>query len=343
MRYWETMKLGDVVDTLKGAAFKSALYRKKGVPIVRVTDFTDNSISTEGLVYYDYDDLKGFEKYKLCSSDILVQTVGSWQHNPASIVGKVVKVPKKHDGSFLNQNIVKLIVSPKADQLFLYYRLKDETFKFHVLGSAQGAANQASITLDTIRRFEFLLPPLTIQKRIAEILSAYDDLIENNGKRIKLLEELAQRTYEEWFVRFRVNGEQLPIEESTGLPVGWEMKKIGEVCDISGGGTPSKAIAEYWENGDITWFSPTDLSKSTSLFQIDSSSKITTLGLQKSSAKLLQPNSFMMTSRATIGLFGLIDKPFCTNQGFINVTPFTYYQKEFLLYNFITRIEEFKG
>ena len=78
-------------------------------------------------------------------------------------------------------------------------------------------------------------------------------------------------------------------------------------------------------------FANNNASKSKSIFQIDSSEKITELGLKKSSAKLLQPNSFMMTSRATIGLFGLIDKPFCTNQGFINVTPHEIFHKEYFL------------
>ena len=128
--------------------------------------------------------------------------------------------------------------------------------------------------------------------------------------------------------------ETTPIDQKRGLPEGWEVKKIGEVCAVSGGGTPSKVINEYWDNGTITWFSPTDLSKSNSLIQLSSEKKITELGLQKSSTKLLQSNSFMMTSRASIGLFGIIYKPFSTNQGFINVTPNQNIEKEYLLYNF---------
>jgi type I restriction enzyme, S subunit len=84
-----------------------------------------------------------------------------------------------------------------------------------------------------LENFKLTVPPN--YKRIAEILSAYDDLIENNLKRIKLLEELAQRTYEEWFVKFRVNGEQLPIDESTGLPVGWEKKSISTIGEFING------------------------------------------------------------------------------------------------------------
>ncbi|MBP9924558.1 MAG: restriction endonuclease subunit S [Cyclobacteriaceae bacterium] len=242
MKNWSLIKLGDVMETQKGAAFKSSKYTDAGVPIVRVSDFTDSSISRSQIMYYSEEDATKFFSYKLSEWDILIQTVGSWQHNPQSIVGKVVKVPKDLGGSLLNQNIVKIIPRQEIDKRFLYYRLRDESFKFYNLGCAQGAANQASITLDSIRKFEFHLPPISIQTKIASILSPYDDLIENNLKRIKLLEELAQRTYEEWFVKFKVNGEQLEINGETGLPEGWEKKRLDEVASIN-----SKSVKKDFE------------------------------------------------------------------------------------------------
>ncbi len=222
--------------------------------------------------------------------------------------------------------------------------ISSETSLFReLISAASGGANIQNLNQGILGRSIVPFPPLPTQHKIASILSAYDDLIENNLQRIKLLEELAQRTYEEWFVKFRVNGVDLEVDAGTGLPAGWERMKIGECCNASGGGTPSRNSDEFWNNGMIPWFSPTDLSKSKSLVQLDSSDHITELGLKKSSAKLMQPNSFMMTSRATIGLFGLMNKPFCTNEGFINVTPLELFHKEFLLYNFISRVDEFKG
>lgn len=91
---------------------------------------------------------------------------------------------------------------------FLYYIVTNPSFTSFLVANEQGA-NYPAVTPEIIGRAEILLPPLSTQRRIASILSSYDDLIENNIKRIKLLEELAQRTYEEWFVKFRVNGEQL--------------------------------------------------------------------------------------------------------------------------------------
>jgi type I restriction enzyme S subunit len=215
--------------------------------------------------------------------------------------------------------------------------LKTLNLGFYDVGNANPTLNR-----NHIHKLKILAPPLPTQRKIASILSAYDDLIENNLRRIRLLEEKARLTYEEWFVRLKFPGhESTPTDPESGLPEGWERLKIKDVCVISGGGTPSKTVSEYWDGGEIIWFSPTDLSKSGSLIQLDSSGKITKLGLAKSSAKLLNSDSFMMTSRATIGLFGIINKPFSTNQGFINVTPNNIKDKEYLLYNFKNNVQLF--
>ena len=195
-----------------------------------------------------------------------------------------------------------------------------------------------------IPKFKFSIPKsLNTQKRIAYILSTYDDLIENNLKRIKLLEETAQNIYKEWFVNFRFpNYENTPFNEETGLPVGWEIKKMDEIMQISGGGTPSTKEPNYWD-GEILWFSPTDLGKSTSLILLNSSKKITSEGLSKSSAKLLPPMTILMSSRATIGLFGMINKECSTNQGFINIIPKEIIYRYYILQNLISRKNEIIG
>lgn len=137
----------------------------------------------------------------------------------------MVHVPCFLEGALLNQNAVKLIPNDNVVNDFLFYRLKTDEFKGHVIGEARGAANQASITLDTIKSFSFLCPPIETQRRIASILSAYDDLIENNQKQIKLLEEAAQRLYKEWFVDLHFPGwEETKIVD--GVPEGWEKKEL---------------------------------------------------------------------------------------------------------------------
>ncbi len=228
---WEEVKLGECITTLKGFAFKSEWYQFRGVPLARVSDFTENSISTSKIKYISDDLAQVYSKYKLKTKDIIIQTVGSWQSNPASIVGKVVNVPSSLNGALLNQNAVKIIPNKKVDQNFLYYRLKDDNFKYHNLNNAQGAANQASITLPSIKFFKFKLPPIKIQKKIGKILSSYDDLINNNIERVKLLEESARCIYERWFLTFKIDKKNLDIDQSTGLPFGWKEIKVKDYIE----------------------------------------------------------------------------------------------------------------
>lgn len=222
---WEKTTVGEIVTTRKGYAFKSSKYVNKGVPVVRVSDYTMDSISDADLKYYPYDEKQNYIDYELHEKDVIVQTVGSWQNNPASVVGKVVRVPYFLEGALLNQNAVKIMPDEGIDNNFLFYRLKTEEFKGHVLGEARGAANQASITLDTIKSFGFLIPDCLTQKKIGNILSKYDELIENNRKQIKLLEETAQRLYKEWFVDLRFPGyEDCKIVD--GVPVEWKKRSL---------------------------------------------------------------------------------------------------------------------
>ncbi|MCD4808606.1 MAG: restriction endonuclease subunit S [Methanosarcinales archaeon] len=225
--------LGEQITTQKGYAFKSPWYSDAGTPIVKVSDFTDSSIDTYNLTYIPDDIAFDYLKYRLETGDTIIQTVGSWPSNPKSVVGKVIKVPPEVSGALLNQNAVKIIPNKTLDRKYIFYLLKSDTFKDFIINCAQGAASQASITLKDIKNYPFLLPPLPTQHKIVAILSAYDDLIENNTRRIKILEEMAQALYREWFVKFRFPGHEKVkmVESELGMvPEGWEVKKLEDVC-----------------------------------------------------------------------------------------------------------------
>ena len=226
------VKLGDIVKYNKGYAFKSSEYTDEGVMVVRVTDFTLDSISDVAAVYLALDDR--YDKFILKTNDILIQTVGSWENNPNSIVGKVVRVPNQCDSAYLNQNIVRIIPNNDFNNTYLFYALKANQFSTYCVLRGQGAANQASITLDTIFRFKFKAHNFAEQKRIADILSAYDNLIENNNKRIKLLEQMAENLYKEWFVRFRFPGYENEhfIED---IPSSWSYVQLGDIASFDRG------------------------------------------------------------------------------------------------------------
>lgn len=220
----EYVRLRDLVSHKKGFAFKSELYSDSGTMVVRVSDFTLESISDSDAVYIEPSDK--YEPYKLSTGDILIQTVGSWANNPNSIVGKVVRVPQHCHNAYLNQNIVRIEPNDAVDKTYLFYSLLANHFSTYCVNRGQGAANQASITLETILKFKFQIHNKSTQTKIASILFKYDQLIENNNRRIRLLEQMAENLYKEWFVRFRFPGHE-KVEMENGLPKGW---KIESVC-----------------------------------------------------------------------------------------------------------------
>jgi len=163
--------------------------------------------------------------------------------------GKGAIVPKNMKLCLGNLTVLIKPNKEKIDPHFLCYYLLSPLMQNELLSKSAGST-VPHINVKDIKNLNlFSLPPLPIQRLIASILTAYDDLIENNSKRIKLLEELAQRTYEEWFVKFRVNGRQLIIDEKTGLPEGWERKKLNDVVNIISG-FPFKS-SEYVDNGQF--------------------------------------------------------------------------------------------
>ena len=209
------------------------------------------------------------------------------------------------------------------------------------LGSQNAAGAVPGVNRNTLHQMTVCVPDEETQRRIVEVLSAYDDLIAINQRRIALLEDAARRLYREWFVHLRFpSHESVPVKD--GVPEGWLSLTLGDVCDAVGGGTPSTARPEYW-GGDVTWVTPTDVTRNDCLVLLDSEKKITEAGLANSSAKLVPPETILMTSRASIGFFALMDKPACTNQGFISVLPKQDSARMFLLFNLLDRVEEMIG
>ena len=242
---------------------------------------------------------------------------------------------------YTNQSINSIVCNENYDNEYVYYLIKNflPGLKSYNLGTASG---REYVSKSNFEKIELVAEQdKTIQIRIGNFLSRYDSLIENYQKQIKLLEEAAQRLYKEWFVDLR-----FPGHESTkivdGVPEGWEKKKISDVCDTIGGGTPSTKVQSYYENGTISWVTPTDITKNNSLCLLSTEKKITKEGLDHSSAKMLPAETILMTSRASVGFFGICDFEVCTNQGFISCVPFDNNFQMFLLYNLMNRVEEIR-
>lgn len=321
----EYKKLGEIADFINGGAWSQDEYAQAGIPVVRVTDCQDGTIDLTECKYLPMNSFGKYQKHKLHYQDLVIATVGSHPTQPGSVVGRATIVPKHAEGSLLNQNAVCIRpIDTSLDKMYLGYVGRSQVFRDYIISCARGSANQVRMSISLLKQLPLLVPNIEIQRKIAAILSAYDDLIENNNRRIKILEEMARLIYREWFVNFRFPGhEQVNMINSPlgKIPEEWNTQPIGEVVDTLGGGTPSTKVSDYWDDGDIQWFTPSDLTKAKSMFIHDSEKKISKLGFEKSSARKFPPFSVMMTSRATIGVTSINTSEACTNQGFITSIP----------------------
>jgi len=317
---WYDLTLNDVCTKITDGAHLSPPSVDTGLPMASVKDLTSFGINLDScrkISKEDFDKLirQGCQPI---AGDVLIAKDGATALDTVCVMKETLDVVLLSSVAILRPDKTQILPS------FLRYYLDSETTRSYMKGAFTTGAAIPRVVLKDFKLAPIKLPPLPTQRKIAAILSAYDDLIENNTRRIKILEEMASALYREWFVNFRFPGHEKVLMEESELgpkPEGWEVKPIGEIIETLGGGTPSKKIFDFWDDGDIIWYTPSDLTSNGAMFISNSNSKITPLGLKKSSSKLFPPYSVMMTSRATIGIVSINTISACTNQGFITCVP----------------------
>lgn len=246
----------------------------------------------------------GFKKYKnslIPKGSTCVVTIGS--------IGK--KITQAHCDCFVNQAVNAVVPSKDYDENFVYYLLKHNLNQVKGLdsGTASGRENVSKTAFSNI---EVLVPnTLETQTRIANILSAYDDLIENNLRRIKLLEEMAELTYREWFVNFKIDGKPLEIDKNTGLPFGWERRKLKDLGEVITGKTPPTTNTDFFD-GKIPFVKTPDMSNFP--YVIETTQCLSELGANSQKNKFLPKNSLMVSCIGSAGVVGLTAVNSQTNQ-----------------------------
>lgn len=233
---WEIAKLGDISKNIQTGPFGSQLhqsdYSECGIPVVMPKDLVGGKISEESIARVDKTHVERLCRHKIEVGDILYSRRGD--------VGRCAHVTKKEEGWLCGTGCLRVTIdSEKADSRFVFFQLQHPDtvgwVEKHAVGATMLNLNTTILSSVPIR-----LPALEIQKRIADILSAYDDLIENNQKQIKLLEEAAQRLYKEWFVDLRFPGhENTKIVD--GVPEGWHRGTVGRIAEFKRGRTITKA------------------------------------------------------------------------------------------------------
>ena len=223
---WEKVRLGDIADCIQPGPFGSQLhssdYSESGTPIIMPKDMINGRISHADLLYVGEDHVRRLRRHQVHEGNIMVARKGD--------VRKCVFITDNEDGWMTGSDCLKVALNeavcfPK----FIYYQLRSP-FIGKWLETISIGATMPSLNTGLLSGIELVLPPYATQKRISDILSAYDDLIENNQKQIKLLEEAAQRLYKEWFIDLRFPGhESTPIV--AGIPEGWREETIENLVE----------------------------------------------------------------------------------------------------------------
>lgn len=240
---FEKVRIADLGKVVTGKTPPTAREEYFGTdyPFITPTDIDGSKRHVETERYLSQESKKDFNNYLLPSGAICFVCIGA-------TIGKIcmTNVP-----SFTNQQINSVIVDGKRhDNCFVYYLLS--TKKEHIKNIAGGAATPI-VSKSTFSDVFVEIPELIVQKKIAAILSAYDDLIENNLRRIKILEEMAQTLYREWFVNFRFPGHQKVkmVNSPLGkIPEGWRIDPLGNMTSVITKGTTATTLGkEFTENG----------------------------------------------------------------------------------------------
>ena len=302
---WETYKLKQLCSEIVDCVNKTAPTSDVPTPykMLRTSDIRDGKINLENLncvtkeVYE-----KWTRRGKLQKGDVIFT-----REAPLGEVGLV----REEKNYFLGQRLVLFRANNKmCDGRFLMYSLLWRDNKQAIISKGVGST-VAHLRVPECENIEIKVPDLDVQHRIADILSAYDDLIENNQKQIKLLEEAAQRLYKEWFVDLHFPGhENTKIVD--GLPEGWQYEKLGDLVKTTSGGTPSRRKSEYYVNGNIRWIKTKELNDR---FIFETEEHITEDAVKNSSAKVLPEGALIVAMYgATIGKIGITAAEMACNQ-----------------------------
>lgn len=291
--YKQLSELGKIV-TGKTPSTTNSEYWDGDIPFITPTDIngydtfyqiqTERSISELGASKQ--------KKTILPPNSICITCIGSTIGKPC-----VTKV-----SSITNQQINSIVPNKCNDFRYIYYLIRENLAYLQLIGGGSGSGTPI-ISKNKFAKFKFLVENnLESQCRIASILSAYDNLIENNSKRIRLLEQMAENLYKEWFVRFRFPGHE-NVDYEDGLPKGWKIDNLSNEFFTSSGGTPSRSNPDYFR-GKTPWIKTGEL---LGTFILDTEEHITNEAIANSSAKLIPPYSLLiaMYAGANVGNLGI--------------------------------------
>lgn len=334
---WEVNKLKSIGKFSSGTGFPEKYQGgkdSKDIPFFKVSDMNLKGNEVNMIVSNNYVNSQAIAKIKakvIDKKSIIFAKVG------AAIF---LERKRKVSSPFLIDNNMMAFSSDKSiDFNYLYYLFSRIRLSKYAQVGALPSYNASDIGNIKVAYPESSLE----QQKIAEILSTVDEQIEQTDQLIEKTTELKKGLMQQLLTK-GIGHTEFKQSELGEIPDNWEVKRLSEVTSIINGGTPSKNNLDYWDNGDILWATPTDITKNKSKYISNTEQKITKKGLKESSASLLPIGSILMTSRATIGARSINKIPMTTNQGFKAFicgeevyNEFLYYYVEILIPIFLAK------
>ena len=269
--------------------------------------------------------MKSAENYRLQEGDIVFARTGA-------SVGKTY-IYKPSDGIMYYAGfLIRARIQPEYSADFVFQNTLTEQYRKFVAITSQ-RSGQPGINAQEYSTFEFSVPSYAEQQQIGAFFRHLDHLITLHQRKYSRLCNVKKSMLERMFPK---DGASVPEVRFAGFTDAWEQRELGELAEIVGGGTPSTGNPEYWD-GDIDWYAPAEIADQ--IYLESSQRKITALGYDSSSAKMLPAGTVLFTSRAGIGKTAILTRKGCTNQGFQSIVP---HKGELDSYFIFSRTEELK-
>lgn len=297
---WERVKLGDVTDSCLGKMLDKRKNKGTYKPYLANVNVRWGAFDLDNLQEMKFEDDED-ERYGIKYGDLIICEGGE--------PGRCAIWKEQLPNMKIQKALHRLRVNEEMDYRYVYY--------WFLLAGKQGALKQyytgATIMHMPGQKLKEVVidkPPLDVQRKIGDYLEAFDDLIENNQKQIKLLEEAAQRLYKEWFVDLRFPGyEDVKVVDS--VPEGWRYKRVEEFGEVITGKTPLTSKTEYY-GGNIPFVTIPDMHGN--VFPLVTEKTLTKVGADTQKNKYLPVNSVIVSCIATVGLVNIAVEACQTNQ-----------------------------
>ena len=291
-----------------------------GLKCIRIQDISQGKNYDEwGFTETNEKDRKNF---LLKKNDLLIARTGA-------TVG-VSQFIKEDIEAVYNNGTIRLRLEKRLNPRFVYYIFQTKDF-LQYIDNISCVATQPNLRIEGLLRFT--IPDYSIEKQnaIVKTLSTFDDLIENNNKRIKLLEQMAENLYKEWFVRFHFPGNE-HVEFENGIPKGWEILRANQLFDITIGKTPDRKIFEYFSNipeCNYPWISISDM-RSARTFVFKTKEYLTFNAVNTCNVKIIPKNTVLVSFKLTVGQVAITTSDMCTNEAIAHFTTDNATMREYI-------------